>query len=76
MSRLIHTEYLLAGKSFSDPRQILRDTMFAATVTGSPVENAVRLIKQYESQGRGYYGAALAIIGRDGDGEPVMDSPL
>ena len=39
--------------------------MFAATVTGSPVENACRLIKQYESEGRGYYGAALALIGRD-----------
>jgi len=76
MSRLIHTEYLLAGRSSRDPREILRDTMYAATVTGSPVENACRLIKAYEPEGRGYYGAALAIIGRDEAGEPVVDSPI
>jgi len=76
MSRLIHTEYLLAGRSNRDPREILRDTMYAATVTGSPVENACRLIKEYEPEGRGYYGAALAIFGRDEAGDPVVDSPI
>jgi len=76
MSRLIHTEYLLAGRSTKDPREILRDTMYAATVTGSPVENACRLIKRYETEGRGYYGAALAVLGRDADGAPVIDSPI
>jgi 2-amino-4-deoxychorismate synthase len=50
--------------------------MYAATVTGSPVENACRLIKQYETEGRGYYGAALAILGRDAEGGPVVDSPI
>ncbi len=76
MTHLIHTEYLLAGRSRRDVREILRDTMYAATVTGSPVENACRLIKQYEPEGRGYYGAALAVIGRDEDGLPVIDSPI
>ncbi|HEX5086633.1 MAG TPA: anthranilate synthase family protein [Nocardioides sp.] len=76
MSRLIHTEYLLAGRTDRDPREVLRDTMYAATVTGSPVENACRLIKQYESEGRGYYGAALAVLGRDAHGGPVVDSPI
>ena len=76
MSRLIHTEYLLAGRSARDPREILRDTMYAATVTGSPVENACRLIKAYEPEGRGYYGAALALFGRDDAGAPTVDSPI
>jgi 2-amino-4-deoxychorismate synthase len=76
MSRLIHTEYFLAGRTSRDPREVLRDTMYAATVTGSPVQNACRLIKQYEGEGRGYYGAALAILGRDADGAPVLDSPI
>jgi len=76
MSRLIHTEYFLAGRTSRDPREVLRDTMYAATVTGSPVQNACRLIKQYETEGRGYYGAALAILGRDADGAPVLDSPI
>ncbi|HEX4471681.1 MAG TPA: anthranilate synthase family protein [Nocardioides sp.] len=76
MSRLVHTEYFLAGRTSRDPREVLRDTMYAATVTGSPVQNACRLIKQYESEGRGYYGAALAILGRDADGRTVVDSPI
>src|SRR6478672_8846915 len=76
MSRLVHTEYLLAGRTSRDPREVLRDTMYAATVTGSPVENACRLITQHESEGRCYYGAALAILGRDAVGGPVVDSPI
>jgi phenazine biosynthesis protein phzE len=76
MSRLVHTEYFLAGRTSRDPREVLRDTMYAATVTGSPVQNACRLIRRHESEGRGYYGAALAILGRDGDGAPVVDSPI
>ena len=76
MTHLVHTEYLLAGRSHSDPRDILRDTMFAATVTGAPVENACRLIKKYETEGRGYYSGALALFGRDHDGEVMLDSPI
>ena len=44
MTHLVHTEYLLAGRTRRDVREVLRDTMYAATVTGSPVENACRLI--------------------------------
>ena len=76
MSHLIHTEYLLAGRSSLDVRDVLRASMFAATVTGSPVENACRLIRQYERQGRGYYGAMLALLGRDGDGAVTLDAPI
>ncbi len=76
MTHLVHTEYLLAGRTERDVREVLRDTMYAATVTGSPVENACRLIKKYESEGRGYYGAALALLGRDRAGQPTADSPI
>ncbi len=76
MTHLVHTEYLLAGRTRSDVRDVLRDTMFAATVTGAPVENACRLIHEYESEGRGYYAGALALIGRDGTGAPTADSPI
>jgi 2-amino-4-deoxychorismate synthase len=76
MTHLVHTEYLLAGRTSRDVREVLRDTMYAATVTGSPVENACRLIKKYESEGRGYYGAALALLGRDAEGQPTADSPI
>ncbi len=76
MSHLVHTEYLLAGRTREDIRQVLRDTMFAATVTGSPVENACRLIAQYEPQGRGYYASVAALIGHDADGMPMADAPI
>ena len=76
MTHLVHTEYLLAGRTHRDVREVLRDSMFAATVTGSPVENACRLIKQYEPQGRGYYASVAALIGRDDDGAPLADAPI
>ena len=76
MTHLVHTEYLLAGRTDRDVREVLRDTMFAATVTGSPVENACRLIAKYEPEGRGYYGGALALLGRDAEGAATADSPI
>ena len=76
MTHLVHTEYLLAGRTNRDVRDVLRDSMFAATVTGSPVENACRLIKQYEPEGRGYYGSLAALIGRKADGQVTADAPI
>src|SRR4051812_6603206 len=76
MTHLVHTEYLLAGRTRLDVRDVLRTSMFAATVTGAPVENACRLIRRYEPQGRGYYAGALALIGRDESGRPTADSPI
>jgi phenazine biosynthesis protein phzE len=76
MTHLVHTEYLLAGRTERDVREVLRDTMYAATVTGSPVENACRLIAKYETEGRGYYGAALALLGRDSTGRATADAPI
>ncbi len=76
MTHLIHTEYLLAGRTDRDVREVLRDSMFAATVTGSPVENACRLIKRYEEHGRGYYASVAALVGRDEAGEPRADAPI
>ena len=76
MSHLVHTEYVLSGRTREDIRQVLRDTMFAATVTGSPVENACRLIAQYEPEGRGYYASVAALIGHDVDGVAMADAPI
>ncbi len=76
MTHLVHTEYLLAGRTHRDVRDVLRDSMFAATVTGAPVENACKLIKAYEPEGRGYYAGALALIGRDENGAQTADSPI
>ncbi|MFD5102073.1 anthranilate synthase family protein [Streptomyces albidochromogenes] len=76
MSHLAHTEYELRGRSSLDVREVLKETMFAATVTGSPVQNACRVIERYEPGGRGYYAGALALIGRDTGGAQTLDSPI
>ncbi|GGY46718.1 anthranilate synthase family protein [Streptomyces xanthochromogenes] len=76
MAHLAHTEYELRGRSSLDVREVLRETMFAATVTGSPVQNACRVIERYEDGGRGYYAGALALLGRDAGGAQTLDSPI
>ncbi|MGW6603647.1 anthranilate synthase family protein [Streptomyces sp. NPDC055036] len=76
MAHLAHTEYELRGRSSLDVREVLKETMFAATVTGSPVQNACRVIERHEDGGRGYYGGALALIGRDAGGARTLDSPI
>ncbi len=76
MAHLAHTEYELRGRSSLDVREVLKETMFAATVTGSPVQNACRVIERHEVGGRGYYGAALALLGRDSGGAQTLDSPI
>nr|WSX54726.1 anthranilate synthase family protein [Streptomyces sp. NBC_00974] len=76
MAHLAHTEYELRGRSSLDVREVLKETMFAATVTGSPVQNACRVIERYETGGRGYYAGALALLGVDGSGTQTLDSPI
>ncbi|HET8928505.1 MAG TPA: chorismate-binding protein [Microbacterium sp.] len=62
MSRLTHTEYVLRGRSRLDPRDILRETMFAPTVTGSPMQNACTVITRHEHTPRGYYSGVAALF--------------
>jgi phenazine biosynthesis protein phzE len=62
MSRLTHTEYVLRGRSRLDPRDILRETMFAPTVTGSPMQNACTVIARHETSPRGYYSGVAALF--------------
>ncbi|CAL9400699.1 Isochorismate synthase MenF [Streptomyces sp. enrichment culture] len=76
MAHLAHTEYELRGRSSLDAREVLKETMFAATVTGSPVQNACRVIERHETGGRGYYAGALALLGRDSGGAQSLDSPI
>ncbi|MCA2218252.1 anthranilate synthase family protein [Jidongwangia harbinensis] len=72
MARLVHTEYLLSGPTSADVRTVLRETMFVPTVTGSPLQNACRVIKRYEPAGRGYYSGVLAVVGPG----PALDSAV
>lgn len=76
MAHLVHSEYLLAGPTGMGVIDLLRGSMFAATVTGSPIESAFRVIKKREPGSRHYYGSMLALIGEDSDGKPTLDAPI
>ncbi|WP_243076833.1 anthranilate synthase family protein [Microbacterium sp. SS28] len=75
MSRLTHTEYVLRGRSRLDPRDILRETMFAPTVTGSPMQNACTVISRHERTPRGYYSGVAALFTPRATDAPADDDP-
>lgn len=76
MSRLTHTEYMLRGRSRMDPRDILRETMFAPTVTGSPMQNACTVIGRHERKPRGYYSGVAALFTPNAEGGHDLDAPI
>lgn len=76
MSRLTHTEYMLRGRSRLDPRDILRETMFAPTVTGSPMQNACAVILRHETKPRGYYSGVAALFTPNAEGGHDVDAPI
>ena len=76
MATLAHTEYLIEGRTSRDVRDVLRETMFAPTVTGSPLESACRVIREYEPHGRGHYSGAVALISRDATGGRSLDAAI
>ncbi|KLN67065.1 MULTISPECIES: anthranilate synthase family protein [Vibrio] len=76
MSKVAHTEYLIHGQCHLSPSEVLKQTLFAPTITGSPLENACRVIRKYEPEGRGYYSGIIALVGNDASGLATMDSAI
>jgi 2-amino-4-deoxychorismate synthase len=76
MAHLTHTEYVIEGLTSMDAPEVLAATMFAPTVTGSPLRNACRVLARHERRGRRYYAGVLALIGRDAAGRSSLDSPI
>ncbi|MFE9537976.1 anthranilate synthase family protein [Streptomyces sp. NPDC006691] len=76
MGSVAHTEYFIEGHTDRDVRDVLRETLFAPTVTGSPLESACRVIARYEPRGRGYYSGVAALISRDERGARSLDSAI
>lgn len=72
MAHLAHTEYTVTGRTALGPLEVLRETMFAPTVVGSPLPNAARVIARYEPTGRGYYGGVVALVGARGTLDSAM----
>ena len=76
MSALVHTEYVLEGAATMSPIDAFRESMFAATMIGSPLENAARVIHRHEHESRRYYSSALLITGLEEDGTEFLDSAI
>ncbi|MGK3958991.1 anthranilate synthase family protein [Sorangium sp. So ce118] len=75
MSRLAHAGYRIEGTTELPVSEILKRSMFAPTVVGSPLENATRVIARYETCGRSYYSGFAAIVEDDERG-PLLDSAI
>ena len=76
MAHLAHTGYLLKGACPLDGPEVLSRSLFAPTVTGSPVRNACRVIARREPAGRGYYSGVIALFGRDESEHALLDSAI
>ncbi|WNJ96985.1 anthranilate synthase family protein [Vibrio ruber] len=75
MSHVAHTEYFIHGKSELSIKDIIRLSLFAPTVTGSPIESACKVIARRENRGRGYYSGVVAMNGTRG-GKRYLDSAI
>ncbi|MDR0218139.1 MAG: chorismate-binding protein [Enterobacteriaceae bacterium] len=75
MSRVAHTEYFISGSTSQTIQTILKESLFAPTVTGSPVKNASQVIKRRENCGRGYYSGIIGMIGVKNN-QRYMDSAI
>jgi 2-amino-4-deoxychorismate synthase len=66
---VIHTEYIIAGKVVSGTHVIdaLRSTLNAPTLTGSPINEAAKIIARLEEITRGYYGWVFGIYRNHGN---------
>ncbi|MDQ1743458.1 MAG: 2-amino-4-deoxychorismate synthase [Pseudonocardiales bacterium] len=76
MSRLAHTEYFIEGPSGLSPFDILHESLLAPTVTGSPLENACRVIARHEPTSRQYYSGVAALLETTADGRASLDSTI
>lgn len=76
MAHLAHTEYYVQGYTSRPALDLLRESMFAPTVVGSPLENAFRVIARREGSGRRYYSGCIALIAQDAQGAETLDSAI
>lgn len=76
MGSLIHTEYFLEGKGDVDIFWGLKESLYAATMIGSPLESAARVIKKYENESRRYYSSLISCFGMNKNNEKYIDSAI
>lgn len=72
MARVSHTEYRIAGRSEALSATVLRHSLAAPTVVGSPLRNAAAVVARHEGRGRRYYSGVLALF----EGPRELDSAI
>ncbi len=75
MARLTHTEYYLTGHTSEPIREILRKSMFAPTVLGSPIESAFSVAADRDVTPRRYFGGILGRVDHHSHGTS-LDSAI
>ncbi len=75
LSHVAHTEYVLRGESHAGIADILRETLPAPTVIGSPVQSACDVVMRYEPEGRRYYSGVIALVSHSSD-QISLDSAI
>lgn len=75
LSHVVHTEYLLRGRTRTGVADILRETLPAPTVVGSPVQNACDVVARFEPEGRRYYSGVVALVDSSPH-NPHLDSAI
>lgn len=76
MNTLIHTEYLLEGEGVTNIWEALRSSIYAATMIGSPLQNAAKVVKKYEKASRRYYSSVICSFGLDENDQAIMDNAI
>ncbi|MDD3302466.1 MAG: anthranilate synthase family protein [Candidatus Gracilibacteria bacterium] len=71
MANLIHTEYLLSGQTNMKKLDVFRESIWACTVVGSPIESAFKIVKKYENFDRRYYAGSICHMKED-----LLDSSI
>lgn len=72
MGHVTHTEYRITGDTEASAAEVLRRSLAAPTVIGSPLRNAAAVVTRHEGRGRRYYSGVVALF----DGTHDLDSAI
>lgn len=63
--QVAHTSFELVAETTADFREVLLNSLFAPTVTGSPLREAFNVIRRREQRPRHFYSGVICLITRE-----------
>lgn len=75
LAQLMHTEYYVRGITDAHPARVLRESLFAPTVLGGPLDSAFRVAAERDVAPRRYYGGVFGRLDFLDHG-PVLDTAI